>query len=223
MQPHPQHSLRDPDAWASADDKPKKRAKAKKKPAKKATAKKTTAKKTTAKKATAKKAKASTKKKPLKSAALSARVAELVARLEDKDIARQVIAELASDHRLSGGELAELPSIAALRRELADSQRKFAGLEQKLTELSNLVAGLSAAHAQIESSADELEEVEEDPYFRWLGDPSIEQYVGQHVALHATRGVVAHGDSVDDVIASVQAQGLSLDDVCLATVPAMPF
>ncbi|MFZ6182493.1 hypothetical protein [Nannocystis pusilla] len=212
MQPHPQHSPRSSDAWPEPDAKPKKRAKAKKSAAKKTPA----AAKKPVKKATAKKkAKAATRKKPSKSAAFSASVAELVARLGDEDIARQVIASLAFHDRSSGDELAELPSIAALRRELADSQRKLADLEQKLTELSNLVADLSAAHARLE--------VEEDPYFRWLGDPSIEQYVGQHVALHATRGVVAHADSVDDVVASVRAQGLSLDDVCLATVPAFPF
>ncbi|MCY0988623.1 DUF5678 domain-containing protein [Nannocystis sp. ILAH1] len=220
MQPHPQHSLRDPDAWVSPDAKPKKRAKAKKAAAKKKPA---ATKKPVKKAAAKKKAKAAIRKKPVKSAAFSASVAELVARLGDKDIARQVIASLALHNRLSGDELAELPSIAALRRELADSQRRLADLEQKLTELSSLVADLSAAHARTESSADELEGVEEDPYFRWLGDPSIEQYVGQHVALHATRGVVAHADSVDDVLASIRAQGLSLDDVCLATVPAFPF
>ncbi|MFY0537556.1 hypothetical protein [Nannocystis pusilla] len=43
------------------------------------------------------------------------------------------------------------------------------------------------------------------------------------MALHATRGVIAHGDSLPPVLESVRAQGVSLDDVCLATVPALPF
>lgn len=224
MQPHSHSSPRNSEAWGSDDDKPKKRAKKKaadKKLPKAAAAKRKAA--ATTKAATKTKAKAKAKaatRKSLRSATVSASVvAEFLAQLEDKSVARQILASLAS--RSGSDELAETPGTAALRRELADSKRRLDELEQKLAELANLVATLSAARSV--PGFETVAEIEEDPCLRWLGVPSIEQYVGQHVALHATRGVIAHADSVAAVIASVRAQGLSLDDVCLATVPALPF
>jgi hypothetical protein len=113
--------------------------------------------------------------------------------------------------------VADHPVVATLRSEVGALEQKIPGLEQRLVELSIRVADLTAARSRVEPDTDGGEE---DLYLRWLGDPSIEQYIGQHVALHATRGVVAHADSVAAVIESVHAQGLSPDDVCLTTVPA---
>ncbi|PCC70667.1 hypothetical protein SAMN02745121_05448 [Nannocystis exedens] len=216
MQPHPHSPPRSSEAWAAPAAKPKKKRVKKPVAKKKPIAGKKAGKKTSVKK----QAKTAAKKKPLKGSVSSVSVADLVARLLGDEAARQVLASLAFD-RSGNDKLAETPEIAELRRELDDSRRKLAALEQKLTELSNLVAGLTAARSAPVVGAGE--EVEEDPCLRWLGDPSIEQYIGQHVALHATRGVIAHGDSLPPVLESVRAQGVSLDDVCLATVPALPF
>ncbi|WP_434421541.1 hypothetical protein [Nannocystis pusilla] len=232
MQPHPQHSPRSRDAWAEPDAKPKKRAKkavAKKKPvARKAAPKKATAKK---------KAKAATKKKkPLKGAKSPVEVADLVARLLEHEAARQALASFAPD-RSGSDELGEAAELAALRRELADSQRKLAHLEQKLVDLESLrqrlpllesrVAELSTllADMQARSSLDLFnpDEVIADP-FAWIRrDPSIVQYHGQHVALHPTRGVIAHGFQLDAVVAEVRASGLPLDDIVLDFISDSPF
>ncbi|MCY1011496.1 hypothetical protein OV079_39235 [Nannocystis pusilla] len=49
------------------------------------------------------------------------------------------------------------------------------------------------------------------------------QYHGQHVALHPTRGVVAHGVELDAVVAEVRASGLPLDDIVLDFISDSPF
>lgn len=212
MQPHPQHSPRSSDAWAEPDAKPKKRAKkavAKKKPA----ARKTAGKKATTKKKT----KATAKKKPLKGSKSSVEVADRVARLLEDDAARQ--------------------EIDTVRRELADSRRKLADLEQKLVDLESLrqrlpllesrVAELSTLLADMQARSSialfNPDEVIADP-FAWIRrDPSIVQYHGQHVALHPTRGVVAHGFQLDAVVAEVRASGLPLDDIVLDFISDSPF
>jgi len=201
MQPH--SSSRDSDAWA-APGAEKKSSRAKKSAKKKAAAKK----KSSAKKTAAKKKSAT--KNASGSAPPDTSLAELLARLDKHAAAR--------------------PLVAALRRELGDLEHKVSALEHKLAELEPLRHSIQRIEHRLgelsTQSADPtsvLDEVVDDPYLRWLGDPSIERYIGQHVALHAARGVIAHADSVAAVIASVRAQGLSLDDVCLATVPAVPF
>jgi hypothetical protein len=215
MQPHPQHSPRNSDAWAEPDAKPKKRAK--KAVAKKAAAQKKLAKTTKVKKVA--KAKPAAKKKPRKSAAYSAPVAELVSRLEDKDVARQVITSLAVRHRLYDDELVHASMTAQLRRELDDSRRKLVELEQKLAELSGLVAELAAARLESGDTAEPIE----NPFNRWLGDPSIAKYFDQHIAMHPALGVVAHGNSPDAVIAQVRAKGIPLDEIVLDFISSAPF
>ncbi|MBZ5707830.1 hypothetical protein [Nannocystis pusilla] len=103
------------------------------------------------------------------------------------------------------------PAVAALERKVAD-------LEQKVAELSTLVAELKSSRDPFDG-----DEVMENP-FAWIRrDPSIAQYHGQHVALHPTRGVVAHAFQLDAVVAEVRASGLPLDDIVLDFIADSPF
>lgn len=62
-----------------------------------------------------------------------------------------------------------------------------------------------------------------NPFERWLRDPSIERYRGQHVAIHPTQGIVAHADSARTVIAELKAKGIALEDVALDVIPLEGF
>lgn len=111
------------------------------------------------------------------------------------------------------------PTVTALRHEVTALKREVAELSGKLAELMTVVE--RTTHSALDPFAGE--DLGEDPFLRWLQDPSIEQYRGRHVAIHATRGVVADADSLRDLIAAVRAQGIARDEVCLATVPSGPF
>lgn len=224
MQPHPQQSPRSSDTWTADDAKPKRQ------PKQAPTKKKSSAKQTAAKKTTRGKKPASSKKK--KSAAKRSSKPTATQSRGAKQPPAPLPGQLSSKPATEPRRPREATQVAALEHKLGELERQLAeleplrrhleNLEHQLAELSTRVAEMSAARA--EPSLGGGEEIqEEDPYLRWLGHPSIEQYIGQHVALHATRGVVAHADSVAAVVESVRAQGIPLDDVCLATVPALPF
>ncbi|MCY1057375.1 DUF5678 domain-containing protein [Nannocystis sp. SCPEA4] len=207
MQPHPQHSPRGTDAWTATDLKPKKRGKkaaARPKAAKKSPAKQPVAKK---KSPTVAKKKQSTTKSTAKKSPTKSSTRTTSATKAPRGASR---------------------AVAALERKVADLEQKLTELEplretvrlltDKLAELSTLVADLKSSRDSFDD-----DEVVEDPCLRWLGDPSIQQHRGRHVAIHATRGVIASADAVSDVLASVRAQDVAPDDVCLAFVPAFPF
>ncbi|MDC0670086.1 hypothetical protein [Nannocystis radixulma] len=60
--------------------------------------------------------------------------------------------------------------------------------------------------------------------FAWIRrDPSIARYHGQHVALHPTRGVVAHAFQLDAMMTELRASGVPLDDIVLDFISDSPF
>jgi hypothetical protein len=99
-----------------------------------------------------------------------------------------------------------------LTHRLAEMSEKFAAMERTLDRL-----------ATSDPFAPLADEVLEDP-FAWIRrDPSITQYQGQHVALHPTRGVVAHGPRLDRMLAELRERDVSLDDVVLDFIADSPF
>jgi hypothetical protein len=63
----------------------------------------------------------------------------------------------------------------------------------------------------------------ESPHERWLNDHFAElpQYAGETIAVHGTRGVVAHGRDFAKLCDDVRAMGL-LSEVLLSDVPEAP-
>lgn len=112
------------------------------------------------------------------------------------------------------------PGVVGLRREVAALERKVADLGDELARLSAALSGI-ASRSPHDVSVDE--DIVDNPFARWLKDPSIEQYRGEHIALHPALGVVAHADSPDAVVEMVLARGIPLDQIALDFVSSAPW
>lgn len=59
----------------------------------------------------------------------------------------------------------------------------------------------------------------EPVYRRWLADHGLATYAGQLVAIHPTEGIVASGESFDEVVAEVKRKGVDHREVMIVCVP----
>lgn len=100
-------------------------------------------------------------------------------------------------------------------RELASAP--LAGLEARIKRLEEVVSEQIAATG---SGADV--EFEEHPFSRWMDDSATAEYRGEHIAIHPTRGIIAHGDSITAVIAQLRADRISPQDVAFDYIPLHP-
>lgn len=168
--------------------------KPKKRAKKKATKKKSAAKKTSTAKKTPKKA---AKKTPAKKAS--------------KKTAKKIPAKKAAARKPAPFEPTP-PAVAALRRELT-------ALKRQVADLSDTLGRLTTTFTDLHSD----EEVVDNPFARFLDATAIERLRGQHVAIHETSGIIAHGFELDDVFAALRARDVPLDEIALHFIAATPF
>ncbi len=101
--------------------------------------------------------------------------------------------------------------------------------EQWLQQQSELLQQQQERLARLERLLDEPEleapPAEPDEQQRWMMEhpEEVEKHRGQHVAIHATRGIVAAGDDYASLVEKLEQQAVPDDEVVIEFIRPSPF